>query len=152
MRHGDPLLFDFGATFGGYCADITRTVFLGEVSDEHRDFYAVVQAANEAGRQAAKPRRYRRIRRSCHAASFHRRRIRSANKASHRSRSSACKAHEAPYIVEGNERLLEPGMVFTIEPGIYRMGEIGIRIEDNVLITTDGCESLTSFPRSLQIV
>ena len=61
-------------------------------------------------------------------------------------------AHEAPYIVEGNGRLLEPGMVFTIEPGIYRMGEIGVRIEDNVLITTDGCESLTTFPRSLQIV
>ena len=151
MRHGDPLLFDFGATFGGYCADITRTVFLGEVSDEHRDFYAVVQAANEAGRQAAKPGV------TAESVDLATRQvfIDAGYEALIRHRTGhglGMQAHEAPYIVEGNGRLLEPGMVFTIEPGIYRMGEIGVRIEDNVLITTDGCESLTTFPRSLQIV
>ena len=61
-------------------------------------------------------------------------------------------AHEAPYIVIGNQRILEPGMVFTIEPGIYRQGEIGVRIEDNVLITEDGSESLTAFPRDMIVV
>ena len=151
MRHGDPLLFDFGATIGGYCADITRTVFLGEVSDEHRDFYAVVQAANEAGRQTAKPGV------TAESVDLATRQvfIDAGYEALIRHRTGhglGMQAHEAPYIVEGNERLLEPGMVFTIEPGIYRMGEIGVRIEDNVLITTDGCESLTTFPRSLQIV
>ena len=61
-------------------------------------------------------------------------------------------AHEAPYIVIGNQRVLEPGMVFTVEPGIYRMGEIGVRIEDNVLITEAGAESLTAFTRDIVIV
>ena len=55
IQHGDPLIVDFGATYNGYCADITRTVFVGEVSDEQREFYAVVKAANEAGRMAARP-------------------------------------------------------------------------------------------------
>ena len=61
-------------------------------------------------------------------------------------------AHEAPYIVIGNQRILEPGMVFTVEPGIYRMGEIGVRIEDNMLITEDGAESLTRFPREVMVI
>jgi len=57
-----------------------------------------------------------------------------------------------PTFVIGNKRALEPGMVFTIEPGIYRMGDIGVRIEDNMLITEDGAESLTTFQRELLIV
>lgn len=151
MERGDPLIFDFGATYGGYCADITRTVFLGECSDEQRDFYTLVQAANEAGRRAAKP--------GVTAESIDlaaRQVFIDAGYESllrHRTgHGLGLQAHEAPYIVEGNRRLLEPGMVFTIEPGIYRIGEIGVRIEDDVLITNDGCESLTSFPRDLLIV
>ncbi len=151
MQRGDPLIFDFGASFGGYCADITRTVFLGQVSAEQRDFYTVVQAANAAGRQAAKPGV------TAESVDLATRQvfIEAGYESLLRHRTGhglGLQAHEAPYIVEGNQRRLEAGMVFTIEPGIYRMGEIGVRIEDDVLITEAGCESLTSFPRELLII
>jgi Xaa-Pro dipeptidase len=57
--------------------------------------------------------------------------------------------HEAPFIVEGNTELLQPGMVCTVEPGIYAMGRIGVRIEDDLLITPTGAESLSTFSRDL---
>ena len=151
IQHGDPLIVDFGATFNGYCADITRTVFVGAVNDAQRDFYAVVQEANEAGRQAAGPgltcESVDRAARQVFIDAGYEHLIR------HRTgHGLGMEAHEAPYIVLGNKRLLEPGMVFTVEPGIYRMGEIGLRIEDNMLITEDGAESLTTFPRDILII
>ncbi len=151
MRDGDPLLFDFGATYHGYCADITRVVFIGAASAEQRAFYAVVEAANKAGREAARP--------GVTAESVDRAArqviIDAGYEALMRHRTGhglGTQAHEPPYIVEGNKRLLEPGMVITIEPGIYRLGEIGVRIEDDVLITETGAESLTTFPRVLRII
>ena len=60
--------------------------------------------------------------------------------------------HEGPWITRGNEAPLEPGMVFTIEPGLYMANVLGVRVEDNVVITDDGLESLTSFPRELRII
>ncbi len=60
--------------------------------------------------------------------------------------------HEEPYIMRGNHQVLEPGMVYTDEPGLYREGGFGVRIEDDVLVTETGCRSLTSFPRELTIV
>ena len=60
--------------------------------------------------------------------------------------------HEDPYIMRGNHQVLEPGMVFTIEPGLYHAGRIGVRIEDDVVVTETGVDSLTSFPRDLRIV
>jgi Xaa-Pro dipeptidase len=151
IQHGDPLIVDFGATYKGYCADITRTVFVGAVSDEQRDFYAVVKEANEAGRRAARPGV------ACESVDVAARQVFIDAGYEHLLRHRTghglgMEAHEAPYIVIGNQRLLEPGMVFTIEPGIYRMFEIGVRIEDNMLITEDGAESLTTFPRELLIV
>ena len=151
IQHGDPLIVDFGATYNGYCADITRTVFVGEVSDEHREFYGLVQAANEAGRAAAQPGV------TCESVDIAARQVfidaGYVHLIRHRTgHGLGMEAHEAPYIVIGNQRVLEPGMVFTVEPGIYRMGEIGVRIEDNVLITEAGAESLTAFTRDIVIV
>lgn len=151
IQHGDPLLVDFGATFGGYCADITRTVFVGEANKEYRQFYAVVQAANEAGRMAAKPGV------TAESVDLAARKVivEAGYKHLMRHRTGhglGLQAHEAPYIVEGNQRILQPGMVITIEPGIYRMGEIGVRIEDNVLITESGSDSLTTYARDVVVL
>ena len=151
MKHGDPLLFDFGATYNGYCADITRVVFLGDATPEQRDFYAVVREANAVGRAAAKPGV------SAESVDLATRQVfidaGYAHLLRHRTgHGLGLQAHEAPYIVEGNGQILQPGMVFTIEPGMYRMGEIGVRIEDNVLVTDDGCDSLTTFPRDVMVV
>lgn len=151
IQHGDPLIVDFGATYEGYCADITRTVFVGEVTDEQREFYAVVQRANEVGRQAARPGV------TCESVDMATRQVfvdaGCEQLLRHRTgHGLGMEAHEAPYIVIGNQRVLEPGMVFTIEPGIYRMGDIGVRIEDNMLITQDGAESLTAFPRDIMVI
>ena len=60
--------------------------------------------------------------------------------------------HEGPYIMRGNPQVLEPGMVFTNEPGLYKVGRFGVRIEDDMLVTEDGNRSLTQMPKALQIV
>jgi Xaa-Pro dipeptidase len=151
IQHGDPLLFDFGAAVDGFNADITRTVFVGAASDEHRALYAAVQAANAHGRDIAKP--------GMPAGSLDEQTaqvLRDAGFASlilHRTgHGLGLDVHEAPYIVTGNQAVLEPGMIFTMEPGLYKAGSVGIRIEDNVVITEDGCESLSTFNRDLMIV
>ncbi len=151
IRYGDPLLVDFGAAFKGYCADITRIFFIGEARPEYRPLYTAVQGANKAGRLAARPGV------TAESVDLAARQviIEAGYEQLMRHRTGhglGLQAHEAPYIVKGNCRLLEPGMVFTVEPGIYRLGEIGIRIEDNVLITENGAESLTTFPRDLQVI
>lgn len=151
IQSGDPLLIDFGARVDGYCADITRTVFVGAVTAAQRDFYAVVEAANAAARAAAGPGV------SAEAVDVAARQVIIAagygDLIRHRTgHGIGLQAHEAPYIVRGNQQTLQPGMVFTIEPGIYRMGEIGVRIEDDILITETGAESLTTFPRGVVVV
>ena len=60
--------------------------------------------------------------------------------------------HEAPWITRGNEATLQPGMVFTIEPGLYKADVLGVRVEDNVVVTEDGIESLTTIARELRII
>ena len=60
--------------------------------------------------------------------------------------------HEAPYIMRGNDQVIRAGMVWTNEPGLYDLGNFGVRIEDDVLVTEDGCRSLTSFPKDLRII
>ena len=60
--------------------------------------------------------------------------------------------HESPQIMRGNHQKLESGMVFTIEPGLYRAGSYGVRIEDDVLVTETGCRSLTTYPKDLTVV
>ncbi len=151
LQAGDALLIDFGATYQGYCADITRTVFWGEPTPAFRQFYEVVLRANAAGRAAAKPGvTAGAVDRAAQAVL-----IEAGSQAFTRHRTGhglGLEAHEHPYVVDGNEQILEPGMVITIEPGLYEMGVLGVRIEDDVLITADGTECLTSFPRDLQVM
>jgi Xaa-Pro dipeptidase len=151
IRPGDALLIDFGARWGGLCADVTRTVFVGHASDEAVELYDIVLRANARGHAVTRPGI------TAHEvddavigtleASPHAGLIRT--KTGH---GLGRDVHEAPYIMRGNRQVLEPGMVFTNEPGLYKPGAFGIRIEDDILVTDDGCRSLTSFPRELTVV
>jgi Xaa-Pro dipeptidase len=151
IKPGDALLFDFGGTHRGYSADITRTFFVGHVSEHDRAFYETVLAANEKGRQVSRPGitasevddAVLKVLEQSQFAAFCR------HKTGH---GLGLDVHEAPQIMRGNDQRLEPGMVFTIEPGLYRDGEAGVRIEDDVVVTEHGIECLTRFPRELRIV
>lgn len=151
IRPGDALLFDFGARVGGVCADLTRTVFVGHVTDEDAAFYAAVLAANEAGQQVSRPGA------TAHdvddAATSALEASRFSQFVRHKTgHGLGLDVHEAPYIMRGNRQRLEPGMVFTVEPGLYDISRLGVRIEDDVLITETGAESLTTFPRALTVI
>jgi len=148
---GEPLLFDFGTSAHGYASDITRTFSLGAPSARLAEVYAVVKAANAAGRAAAGPGVVaqdvdRATRKVIEDAGF-------GEYFTHRTgHGLGLETHEDPTMVEANTMMLEPGMVFTIEPGIYIPGEVGVRIEDNMLITANGAEALTTFPRDLMTI
>jgi Xaa-Pro dipeptidase len=151
LASGQPLLIDFGAAWGGYAADITRTVFVGSASPQHRAIYEAVRAANALGRRVAAPGMTldaldRSVTESLRASGF-------AELVVHKTgHGLGLDIHEAPQVMIGNMQAIEPGMVFTIEPGLYRPGDIGVRIEDDVLATAGGAESLTGLDRALTIV
>ncbi len=151
VQLGEPLLIDFGTTVRGYASDITRTFSLGPPSERLQEVYAVVLAANQAARQVAAPnvpvqevdRAARRVIEQAGYGPYF----------THRTgHGLGLEAHEAPSVVEGNTQLLEVGMVFTVEPGVYLPGALGVRIEDDLVITPEGAESLTAFPRELRAV
>ena len=150
LELGHALLFDFGASFGGYHADITRTFFCGHVSDKHRKIYNAVLCANEIGRAECKPGNTadhvdKVVSESMRTSGF-------ADFIVHRTgHGLGLYVHEEPQVMRGNNYQLEAGNVLTIEPGLYIPNEIGVRIEDDVVVTRDGCQSLTEFPRDLAI-
>lgn len=151
IKPGDALLFDFGGSHQGYSADITRTFFVRQVSEHDRAFYETVLAANAKGREVSRAGvtasdvddAVQKVLEQSQFASFIR------HKTGH---GLGLDIHEAPQIMRGNNDVLEPGMVFTIEPGLYRDGECGVRIEDDVVVTENGIECLTRFPRELRLV
>lgn len=151
LELGDVLLIDFGAVVGGYASDITRTFAVGKIDPELVEVYEVVQAANAAGLAASGPgmpcqdvdRATRRVIEQAGYGPYF------IHRTGH---GIGLEGHEPPYIVEGNHQVLEAGMTFTVEPGIYLPGRGGVRVEDNVVITEYGSQSLTTFERSLQAV
>jgi Xaa-Pro dipeptidase len=151
LGRGDTLLFDFGAAHEGYNADITRTVFVGEPEDDARRLYETVLDANRIGRDAVRPGMTASavddaVQRYLEASPF------AANIVHKTGHGLGLDVHEAPQVMRGDETVLEPGMVITIEPGLYMPGLRGVRIEDDVLVTESGAESLTRFPRELRVV
>lgn len=146
ISHGDYLLFDWGAYVEGYASDITRTFPVGEMEPDMRRIYTLVQQANAAGREAVRPGA------TCSGVDAAARCvIEEAGYGecfTHRTgHGLGVQVHEPPYIVAGNDTVLEPGMTFTVEPGIYLAGRGGVRIEDDVVVTEYGCESLTTIIR-----
>ncbi|MBN1667069.1 MAG: aminopeptidase P family protein, partial [Anaerolineales bacterium] len=148
LQAGDLIVIDWGATVHGYFSDITRTFALEPVPDKSREIAGIVLAANQAGRQVARPGIQARevdqaARNVIEQAGFGEYFI-------HRTgHGLGMETHEEPYIRADNELLLKTGMTFTIEPGIYLPDQAGVRIEDDVIITEDGLESLTDLPRQL---
>lgn len=148
---GDPLLIDFGACVDGYSADITRTFFCKSVSEPHRRVYEAVLAANTIGREMVAPGMTfdmldQVVLGKLSAAGF-------ADMVRHKTgHGLGLDLHELPQVMMGNSLKMLQGQVFTIEPGLYDPDSIGVRIEDDVLVTIDGYRSLTTFPRELCIV
>jgi Xaa-Pro dipeptidase len=151
LQPGDMIIMDGGALHNGYASDITRTVALGDPGPEARAIYDLVLAANAAGRAAVHPgANGEEIDRAARAV------IEAGGYGSqflHRTGHGLGLAiHEPPFIVAGSREPLAVGTTFTVEPGIYVDGLGGVRIEDNLVITADGGESLTSFERELIVV
>lgn len=151
LKKGDCVLLDVGCIKDGYCSDMTRTFFFGEVSDHAREVYETVKKAQLAALAMIKPGV-----RFCDVDKTARDIITEAGygpKFTHRLGHFIGKeVHEAGDVSSANESLVEEGMTFSIEPGIYIEGEVGVRIEDLVLITKDGIEILNSFTKELTIV
>lgn len=151
LEHGDLLILDWGATYQGYISDLTRTFAVGEPDPELSRMHEIVQQANAAGRWAVMPEG------TCAGVDQAARAVIAASgygeHFTHRTgHGIGLEPHEPPWIRGDNPERLTPGMVFTVEPGIYLVGRGGARVEDNVLVTAEGGESLTTFPRDLKVV
>jgi D-alanyl-D-alanine dipeptidase len=147
----DAVVMDFGGELGGYFSDTTRTVVVGAAPEGFEQAYAAVLEAQTATVDAIKPGLEaqeidRAARTIIEAAGYGDRFI-------HRTgHGIGLELHEPPYMVEGDRTVLEPGMTFSVEPGVYLEGRFGIRIEDIVAVTVDGVERLNRSSRALQVV
>jgi Xaa-Pro dipeptidase len=151
IQKGDFVLFDLGVVVDRYCSDITRTVAYGDINDKQKEIYDTVLKAQLAAIEASKP--------GVTAAEVDltaRRIISDAGYGEyfpHRlGHGLGISVHEYPSLTETNQLVLEEGMVYTIEPGIYVPDVAGVRIEDDVFVTADGVKVLTKFPKELQII
>lgn len=148
LSSGDLVVVDWGATYDGYFSDLTRTLAIGEVDPELIHIANVVAEANSAGRVSAKPGVMAGVvdqaaRAVITAAGY-------GDYFTHRTgHGLGMETHEQPYIFGENTLLLAEGMTFTVEPGIYLPGRGGVRIEDNMAVTSTGAETLSSLPREL---
>lgn len=148
VEEGDLVVCDFGGRLGGYFSDSTRTFVVGEPSAEQVEIHDLVLRANEAGRRTA------RAGVRCSDVDEETRRVIDVagygeyfiHRTGH---GIGLEVHEHPYIVAGNEEPLQWGMTFSVEPGIYLPGRFGVRIEDIVVCTRDGLESLNTASRAL---
>lgn len=151
-KRGDCVVIDIGGFKDNYASDMTRTVFIGEVSDRAREIYNIVLEANLRGIAAAKPGN-----RMCDVDLAARNYIGEKGYGqyfTHRTgHSIGLEDHEFGDVSSVNTDIIRPGQCFSVEPGIYLPDEgIGVRIEDLVLITEDGCEVLNRFTKDLIVV
>ena len=152
IRQGEPVVVDIGGTMpDGYCSDSTRVYAVGTPPQEFLDYYAVLQRAQDAACEIVRPGVTAEevdtaAREVIEAAGY-------GELFVHRTgHGIGLETHEDPYIVSGHTLALEPGMAFSVEPGIYREGVHGARIEDIVVCTSDGVERLNTRPRDLVVV
>ena len=151
LTSGDFLIIDWGARFDGYVSDLTRTFAIGSIQEELNKVALLVEKANQAARNTIKKQV------TSHQVDEAARKVISnggyGNYFIHRTgHGIGLEAHEEPYIQKGNLTLLEDGMAFTIEPGIYLPGKGGVRIEDNVVVENGKGVTITSLPRNVLIL
>lgn len=148
MQPGDLVVCDFGGSWRGYRSDTTRTFSVGPPSERQTEVHEAVRSAQEVARETVGPGAEcqqvdRAARRVITEAGF-------GEWFVHRTgHGIGLDVHEEPYLVEGNDLALEPGMAFSIEPGIYLPGEFGVRIEDIVICGEDGPVVLNNSTRAL---
>ncbi|MFI1163554.1 aminopeptidase P family protein [Streptomyces sp. NPDC020801] len=151
IERGDMVVLDFGGLKDGYGSDTTRTVHVGEPTDEERRVHDIVREAQEAGFRAVRPGvSCQEVDRAARAV------IAEAGYGEyfiHRTgHGIGVTTHEPPYMIEGEEQPLVPGMCFSVEPGIYLPGHFGVRIEDIVTVTGDGGRRLNDTTREMVLV
>ena len=151
IEEGDMVVLDFGGLKDGYGSDTTRTVHVGEATDEEHEVFEIVRRAQQAGFEAVRPGvACQEIDRAARAV------IADAGYGEyfiHRvGHGIGLTTHEPPYMIEGETHVIEPGMCFSIEPGIYLPGRFGVRIEDIVAATADGGRRLNNTDRAMRIV
>ena len=148
IEAGDFVTFDFGAVYGGYHSDMTRTVVMGPASDLQKKLYDIVLRAQLKGVEAVRPGLsgvdLDKICRDSIAADGY------GDCFNHGlGHGVGLDIHELPVASPKSDSVLEENMIITVEPGVYISGEIGLRIEDSVVVTADGCEILTHTPKEL---
>ncbi len=151
LQAGDLLVIDWGASYQGYFSDLTRTFVLGAPNEEQARIAGLVEGANAAGRAAGRPGlragdvdvAARKVITAGGYGEFF----------THRTgHGLGMESHEPPYMFEANNLILAEGMTYTVEPGIYLPGKGGVRIEDDMVVTANGCESLSDMPRALAVL
>lgn len=151
LRAGDVVLFDVGCRQDNYCSDMTRTFFTQQPTELQRNVYETVHRAGNAARALVAPGV-----RACDIDAAARTIIEEAGFGryfTHRlGHQIGLDVHEPGDVSGANDACVKPGMVFSIEPGIYLPGEFGVRIEDLVLVTEDGCEVLNHYSRELEVL
>jgi Xaa-Pro aminopeptidase len=151
IRAGDMLILDMGVQVDGYCSDCTRTFAVGEPSDSAREIYGLVLDAQAAGLAAVRAgkggKEVDAVAREVIAEADH------GDQFGHGlGHGVGLEVHEAPRLSQRSDDQLEPGEVVTVEPGVYLPGEMGVRIEDLVVVTESGHENLSGLPKELRAV
>ena len=151
LRDGDCVLIDMGCVWKDYCSDMTRTKFFRSVTQEQKEVYEIVRKANETAKAMIRPGV-----RFCDIDAAARDVIEEAGYGeyfTHRlGHGIGLTEHEPEDVGPANPHPVKPGMVFSIEPGIYLPGKFGVRIEDLVIVTEDGCECINKDSRELQVI
>lgn len=151
LKQGDAVVMDIGGAMNGYSSDMTRMAVMGDAPEGYREVHDIVERAVQAAMEAARPGvRAHVVDDAARAV------IRDAGYGAyfvHRTgHGMGIEVHETPYITAASQTVLEEGMVFSIEPGIYLPGRFGIRLEDIVILRGDGPETLSELPRDLRVI
>ncbi len=151
LQLGDSIIIDMGCKYKGYCSDMTRTVFYKQISEQALEVYDLVKKANEAAEAMIKPGV-----KLCEIDKVARDLISEAGygkQFNHRlGHFIGRDVHEYGDVSSQFEMEVEEGMIFSIEPGVYLEGQFGVRVEDLVLVTKDGCRVLNSYTKDVQII